>query len=191
MMTMTMVTMAMVTMTMTMVMTTTLARILLSGLVDEVDDAGSGVGIAPAVHGPRTEKRRYLAGRGCTPGDPVSEGESVRKHSELPVCVMSQCDLCVDAVIDKEIGGLCCCRYQCQRQHDSEEREEVSGCHWPPSGRITNGSGKAVTLEMPQGSELCYGSSASLRLSAHAEAAVNRPEGGLKSTYGANPPSRG
>src|SRR5215216_2071040 len=42
---------------------------------------------------------------------------------------MSQRDLCLDAVIDKEIGGLCC-RYQCQRQHDSQdEGEEVSECH--------------------------------------------------------------
>jgi hypothetical protein len=56
---------------------TTLARMLLSSLIDEVDDAGSRVGIARTVHTPGTEKSRYLTGRGCTPGDKTWEGEPV------------------------------------------------------------------------------------------------------------------
>lgn len=65
-------------MTMTMMTTiTTLARMLISSLIDEVDDAGSRVGIARTVHLPGTEKSRYLAGRGCAPGDETWEWESI------------------------------------------------------------------------------------------------------------------
>jgi hypothetical protein len=73
-----MTTMTMMTMTMTMMTTITmLARMLINSLIDEVDDAGSRVGIARTVHLPGTGKNRYLAGRGCTPGDPTWEGHSI------------------------------------------------------------------------------------------------------------------
>ena len=165
---------------MTVMTVTTMARMLLSGPIDEVDDAGSRAGIARTVRSPRTEKRRYLAGRRCTPAGPTCEGESIGKNSTLPVCVMSQCDLCLDAVIDKKMGGLCC-RYQCQRQHDSEDGEEVSECHWPPSGRNKrlrkgrnprDAAGIRAVLRLPP---------LSPGLSAHAYAAVNLPNGGRRS----------
>jgi hypothetical protein len=45
-------------MMMVVVMMTTTARILLSSLIDEVDDAGSRVRIARTVHNPGTGKSR-------------------------------------------------------------------------------------------------------------------------------------
>jgi hypothetical protein len=62
---------------MTMMTMTTMARMLLSSLIDEVDDAGSRVGIARTVRSPGTEKSRYFAERGCTPAGPTWEGESI------------------------------------------------------------------------------------------------------------------
>jgi hypothetical protein len=72
-----MTTMAMAMTMMTMTMMTTLARMLTTSPIDEVDDAGSRVGIARTVHTPGTEESRHLASRGCTPADPTWEGEPV------------------------------------------------------------------------------------------------------------------
>jgi hypothetical protein len=55
--TITTMTMMMVVVVVVMMMTTT-ARILLSSLIDEVDDAGSRVRIARTVHNPGTGKSR-------------------------------------------------------------------------------------------------------------------------------------
>jgi hypothetical protein len=52
-----MMTMTMMTMTMTTTITT-LARMLINSVIDEVDDAGSRVGIARTVHNPGTGKSR-------------------------------------------------------------------------------------------------------------------------------------
>jgi hypothetical protein len=53
-----MTTITTMTMMMMVVMMTTTARILLSSLIDEIDDAGSRVGIARTVHNPGTGKSR-------------------------------------------------------------------------------------------------------------------------------------